>query len=712
MAKDEVASEAAADEEAGGVTQHGAGPHDPDERQQRDLALPGDHSADHHDRLAGSDQAHEGAGLQEREQPDQRVASTGRAPWPGPRSPTWRRAGRGGAGGDEHHDRDDGRGHRDRLGAGAGSPRRGLGRDRPPGSALPRRRLPPAPRRGRARSARSPRPGRRRAPARADRVQPRSQLRPQRQSRPAAGRSPAASRAGRRSRGQAPQRPGIEAGRGGSFAAGPKAVQLGVDGRRGKALLVGYQDDSHRRQRRPARPARRRPTPGRGGLDLARHVAAQAPRQVAQRRRGPAVRRPAVGRPQGGGGVGAATAEPRGHGDPLLDRHAYRRQRARAGNLPEGRAAARRPGSSPSTPGQTTPSRSAASTVSSSLSSIEANREHSGCRPSGPGSPTRRTRLTLAGALGDDHRGLPLGRRSARPSGPISSARRRSRPGTAARRGRPRVAQLVSPRRDALADRGRGARRERKRAGQRLSPMREAGVHQRRHRLGRRRRPCARATRARSPRSARGETRCEATRLTTRTSARELRKHRRGAVGLGAGPRREALAHLALHHRHPPVDRRQAARRCAAARWPPRHRAGWPRPWRATGSSRPRSSESASAMCRVALANGPSASAERLLRAGSISTTCRWPARAARYSDSTPRPPPTSSTTSAGRAPRRARSPRACCRRSGSSGPARGSAARRSAAACEARLARQLPPRSPPEHPRRRCSSTAASSSS
>jgi hypothetical protein len=71
--QDEAATEATTDEEARGVAEDRRGPDDPDQHDQADLALAGDHAADDHDRLAGRDEADEGAGLEEGEDPDGEV---------------------------------------------------------------------------------------------------------------------------------------------------------------------------------------------------------------------------------------------------------------------------------------------------------------------------------------------------------------------------------------------------------------------------------------------------------------------------------------------------------------------------------------------------------------------------------------------------------------------------------------------------------------
>ena len=79
VALEEAAPELAAEHEARRVAEHGARPDDPDQDHQGDRALAGDHAAGHDHGLAGSDQADEGARLEEREHADERGRSTGRA---------------------------------------------------------------------------------------------------------------------------------------------------------------------------------------------------------------------------------------------------------------------------------------------------------------------------------------------------------------------------------------------------------------------------------------------------------------------------------------------------------------------------------------------------------------------------------------------------------------------------------------------------------
>ena len=73
VADDEVAPEAAADEEAGRVAGPGGEPGDRDQDVDVDRPLAGDGAAEQHHRLAGDDEADEGAGLGEGEDADQQV---------------------------------------------------------------------------------------------------------------------------------------------------------------------------------------------------------------------------------------------------------------------------------------------------------------------------------------------------------------------------------------------------------------------------------------------------------------------------------------------------------------------------------------------------------------------------------------------------------------------------------------------------------------
>ena len=80
VALQEPAPEAAPDVEARGVAEHGADPHEADQRQQVDLSLPRDHAAGDHHRLPGRHQPHERARLEEGHHADQQIR-------PGPERP-------------------------------------------------------------------------------------------------------------------------------------------------------------------------------------------------------------------------------------------------------------------------------------------------------------------------------------------------------------------------------------------------------------------------------------------------------------------------------------------------------------------------------------------------------------------------------------------------------------------------------------------------
>ena len=70
---EEAASKPLADEEAGGVAEHGGQPDEPDQGEQIDRALPGHDSGRNDDRLAWRHETDECAGLEEGRHRDQRV---------------------------------------------------------------------------------------------------------------------------------------------------------------------------------------------------------------------------------------------------------------------------------------------------------------------------------------------------------------------------------------------------------------------------------------------------------------------------------------------------------------------------------------------------------------------------------------------------------------------------------------------------------------
>ena len=86
VAEDEVPPEPAAEQEAHRVAGPGAEPDDRDRQLDRVLALAGDRAAEDHRRLAGEDEADEGAGLEEGEQADQQVGPARRGRRRGPRA--------------------------------------------------------------------------------------------------------------------------------------------------------------------------------------------------------------------------------------------------------------------------------------------------------------------------------------------------------------------------------------------------------------------------------------------------------------------------------------------------------------------------------------------------------------------------------------------------------------------------------------------------
>ena len=154
--------------------------------------------------------------------------------------------------------------------------------------------------------------------------------------------------------------------------------------------------------------------------------------------------------------------------------------------------------------------------------------------------------------------------------------------------------------------------------------------------------------------------------------ARELGEHRRRAVGAAAGRRREALADLALDHRHPARARPAAPRSCAAARPRRSRRAGWRRPCRAPGAARARSTRIASPQCTVTFACGSVASCSASRRRSSTSTTCTCATRDGEVlGQHAEAAADLEHHVRAARARRRARSRRGCSSRRGSSGRAR-----------------------------------------
>ena len=268
-----------------------------------------------------------------------------------------------------------------------------------------------------------------------------------------------------------------------------------------------------------------------------------------------------VGGAQHGGGVGAAAAEPGGHRDALLDRAraaaaapGTRSRKAASGRRRRGSGRRRRGSRRCRSPRR-------GSSSSSSRRSIDANSEQSGCRPSARGRPTCSTRLSFAKArsLG----GTALIAAAAPPAGRARSRRPAAaspRAGAARRGRRPDGRSRVSAARVASRRPSGAPGSQRQRAGQRLAPVGEA-----------RRGPApslGRAARARggaaapapTRRSARGGTPCAARgagRAPRRRAGPAPRSRRRT---LPPGCRGQALADLALHHRHPQRARRAAPR--------------------------------------------------------------------------------------------------------------------------------------------------------
>src|SRR4051794_14739469 len=195
----------------------------------------------------------------------------------------------------------------------------------------------------------------------------------------------------------------------------------------------------------------------------------------------------------------------------------------------------------PLTPAQITSSEGATSTVTSSASSSEANREHSSCSPSARRGPTCRTRFTLAGAV-------------SRTTG--SPARQRGQDGRELGelvRGEALgaevggVAQALELRAGALADSIGRAGGQRQRPGERLAAVRERGVYDRDDvRSGRR--PGAAQHRERRLDVRHGmEDRPRDAPLAPHPAGK-LREDGRCAVRLRAGRGGQSLGDLALDH--------------------------------------------------------------------------------------------------------------------------------------------------------------------
>ena len=196
----------------------------------------------------------------------------------------------------------------------------------------------------------------------------------------------------------------------------------------------------------------------------------------------------------------------------------------------------------PSTPGQTTSSVSpvAGSSVSSSASESACTTETSGCRPSSRGSPTKRQRLTLPGARARRVTPWPRTTRAIAPARASPPARPRAGRSPPALRvpGRgpspPAPASRGAPSSDARSRRTH--QRAQLRVGRRAGAAQadEDGVDVR-HRVE--------DVPRHGPQHAH--------------LGRQLREHRRRAVGGAARLRGQPLPHLALHHRHLRLDARQ-----------------------------------------------------------------------------------------------------------------------------------------------------------
>ena len=418
VALEEAAPEPAADVEAGGVAEDGAGPDQPDQREQLDLALPCDNAGRDHDRLAGRHQPDERSRLQEGSHAHQRV---------GPRTQRLcdvldhhlgvgkLREDAAGVHAEGERDR-----HAERLALEA-QPAPAPRRRTPPPARRPPRRSSPGPtssRRVRQRSSvtsapsidaaassaarlssKSPKqvgpepltaaPS---APGGAEAVEPGRQLGAQRQGRLLEVVLESGGQLGRPGRGEPAERLGVEA-----VACGSHPVELRVDRGGREPLRIRDQHGDERRGAPAAPLARRRPARARGA-----GRSGSARRSRGRRRAGSAPRAPS-GAPASSLAIRSAAAasalpppRPAATGMRLSIRSASggRSPPARERNSASARAARLSPG----TPGLRRCHRRtrAAVAVSSSARSIEAISEQIGCNPSSRGRPTCRTRLSFA----------------------------------------------------------------------------------------------------------------------------------------------------------------------------------------------------------------------------------------------------------------------------------------------------------------------------
>ena len=387
----------------------------------------------------------------------------------------------------------------------------------------------------------------------------------------------------RRARGQRAQRAGIEVHpRGRRLACRAQPVELGVDAavERPRSWGTSTSASSGSRNGSTTLPRARTPARARGSPGWARRCRGSPPtaRRPAASSGAPAI---ALAARSSGGRVGAAASQAGRDRDPLLDRHPQRAGAPRRVWRRGTPAARRRRGSARPRPGRP-PRRRSASFTRDLVGQVERREERAAggaARPRGA-RPTCSTRLTFAGARSTTahHREAAL---------PRSGDAGASRDASAAKScGASRSARTsagcpssTSASRATVADALGRVRREGQRPGQGLAAVGEGGVDERRN--GRRGRGAGAAhpqqrglhVGRRMEHGARDPSQ-------HRDLAGQLRQHRGGPVGLAPGLRRQPLGHLALHHRHPQGHVRQAPRRCAAAPWPPRRRAGWPPPCR------------------------------------------------------------------------------------------------------------------------------------
>ncbi len=323
----------------------------------------------------------------------------------------------------------------------------------------------------------------------------------------------------------------------GDGASGPQAIQLRVDRGRAQPLLGRDQHERHRRQRHRLHPLAGPGDDRVAGAHLARHVAAQARGHLSQGRL--ADRRQPLRRTQHRRGVGAASAEAGGNRDALVDRDPQRRW-----------PAARRPERGQRARRQVLALHAGADhLVAVGLLDRElvgevdrGEQRRQRVHPVRPGRPDAQHQIHLRrGALG--HRRSSSRRRnssdesrSARASSGCPSSARAARAASRIPSGAPgaRASEPASVLRRWANAACTSSDSRGRRAGAVAPEHHQRGVHVG---LG-----------------VEHRARHLAHHLHL---AGQLRQHRGGAVGLAARRRREAVPHLALHHRHEQGSRGQ-----------------------------------------------------------------------------------------------------------------------------------------------------------